>query len=234
MKAVIVIPTYNEKENVPTLAAQIFANKIEGLEILFVDDNSPDGTAGIIRELQTHYPIHLISRAGKLGLGSAYIAGFKRALELGADYIFEMDADLSHVPADVPRLLQAAVAGADLVIGSRKIAGGGVRGWGWMRHFMSNGAMWFSRLVLNLKPRDVTAGFRCFRRQVLETIGLDKITSNGYAFQEELLYRTQRAGFKIVEVPVWFIDRRNGYSKLSKKDIVEFFIKMVALRFSII
>jgi dolichol-phosphate mannosyltransferase len=163
--------------------------------------------------------------------GSAYIAGFKEALRLSADYIFEMDADFSHDPNDIPRLLEAA-SNADLVIGSRKIPGGKVVGWNWRRTLMSNGAMWLSRLLLGLKPHDVTAGFRCFKRQVLETIGLETIKSNGYAFQEELLYRTQMAGFKIAEVPVTFMDRKVGKSKLSKKDIIEFFLIIFKLRFT--
>lgn len=240
MKPIIVIPTYNESENIEKLIKKIFEQKIEGLEILVVDDNSPDGTAQIVKNLQSrqfggqaiinNQQIHLLERQGKLGLGSAYIAGFKKALELGADYIFEMDADFSHDPEDVPRLLEACQS-ADLAIGSRKIKGGKVIGWGWTRKFMSNGAMWFSRLVLQLKPRDVTAGFRCFRRRVLESINIDTIKSNGYAFQEELLYRTQKAGFTITEVPVIFIDRQEGKSKLSKKDIIEFFIIILKLKF---
>ncbi|MBT3948705.1 polyprenol monophosphomannose synthase, partial [Candidatus Parcubacteria bacterium] len=199
---------------------------------LVVDDNSPDGTANIVERLSNKYDIHLLKREGKLGLGSAYIAGFKKALGLGADFIFEMDADFSHDPDDVPRMIEAA-QNADLVIGSRKIKGGGVIGWGWTRKFMSNGAMWFSRILLGLKPRDVTAGFRCFRKKVLESIDIEKIKSNGYAFQEELLYKTQKAGFKITEIPVTFVDRQEGKSKLSKKDIIEFFIVMIKLRFTL-
>lgn len=232
MKTIVIIPTYNEKQNIAKLISEIFALQITGLEILVVDDNSPDGTADIAEKLKEKYPVHLIKRAGKLGLGSAYLAGFKKALELKADYIFEMDADFSHDPADIPRMLAAAQQ-ADLVIGSRKIKGGKVVGWGWLRKFMSNGAMWFSRILLNLKAKDVTAGFRCFRRQVLESINLDTIKSNGYAFQEELLYRTQKAGFKIKEIPVIFKDRQKGKSKLSKKDIIEFFLVMIKLRLNI-
>ncbi|MFH1947436.1 MAG: polyprenol monophosphomannose synthase [Candidatus Magasanikbacteria bacterium] len=233
MKTIIVIPTYNESENIEKLIKKIFAQQVVGLEILVVDDNSPDGTANIVSDQQSalgNQKIHLIQREGKLGLGSAYIAGFKKALKLEADYIFEMDADFSHDPEDVPRLLKACQQ-ADLAIGSRKIKGGKVIGWGWTRKFMSNGAMWFSRLVLGLKPRDVTAGFRCFKRRVLESINIDTIKSNGYAFQEELLYRTQKAGFTITEVPVVFIDRQEGKSKLSKKDIFEFFWIILKLRF---
>lgn len=231
MKIAITVPTYNELENIQELVRRIFQLNIVGLEIIFVDDNSPDGTAEEIKKLQQKNPIHLIERPGKNGLGSAYIAGFKKALELGADYIFEMDADLSHDPKDIPAMLKECENGADLTIGSRKIAGGKIVGWNKRRIFMSNGAMYFSRLVLGLKAKDVTAGFRCFKRKVLETIELDKIKSNGYAFQEELLFRVQRAKFNIVEVPVTFTDRIKGKSKLNTKDIIEFFIAMFKLRF---
>lgn len=232
MKTLVVIPTYNEADNIEKLIKQIFALNIPGLEIIVVDDNSPDGTTEKVIKLQvTSDKLHLVKRAGKLGLGSAYIAGFKEALKFGADFIFEMDADFSHDPNDIPRLLKAAQT-ADLVIGSRKIPGGKIIGWNPWRKLMSIGAMWLSRLLLWLKPRDVTAGFRCFRREVLEKIDLDKITSNGYAFQEELLFRTQQAGFKITEVPVTFTDRKAGKSKLSKKDIREFFVMMFKLKFN--
>lgn len=233
MKTIIVIPTYNESENIEKLIRKIFALNIPELEILIVDDNSPDDTAKIVRNLQSSVSdlkLHLIQRQGKFGLGSAYITGFKKALNLGADFIFEMDADFSHDPDDVPRLLKTCQE-ADLTIGSRKIPGGKVIGWGWARKFMSNGAMWFSRLILGLKPKDVTAGFRCFKRRVLESINIDSIKSNGYAFQEELLYRTQKNGFKITEVPVTFVDRQEGKSKLSKKDIIEFFWIILKLKF---
>ena len=230
MKTIIVIPTYNEKENIEKLINKIFALNIIGLEILVVDDNSPDGTAQVVKNLQSKYPLHILERASKLGLGSAYIAGFKKALELQADRIFEMDADFSHDPDDLPAILESA-KNYDLVIGSRKIAGGKIIGWGFTRKFMSNGAMWLSRILLGLKAKDVTAGFRCFNSQVLKTLNLDKIKSNGYAFQEELLYKTQKADFTITEIPVTFIDRREGKSKLSKKDIIEFFLIILKLRF---
>lgn len=231
MQVAIIIPTYNEKENIAELADKIFAQNISGLEIIFVDDNSPDGTGALIKELAKKYPIYLIERPAKLGLGSAYIAGFIKALSMGAEYIFEMDADLSHDPRDIPRLLQACQNGAELSIGSRRVTGGEIIGWSWWRHFTSNGAMWFSRVLLGLNPKDVTAGFRCFRRAALEKIDLDKINSNGYAFQEELLYKTQKMGFNIVEVPVVFNDRRKGKSKLSKKDIIEFFLIIFKLKY---
>lgn len=230
MKPIIVIPTYNEEENIEKLINKIFSLKIPNLEIIIVDDNSPDGTTEIIKKLLTHFPIHLIQREKKLGLGTAYITGFKKALELNADYIFEMDADFSHNPDDLPHFLEA-IKTSDLVIGSRKIKGGKIIGWNWWRKFMSNGAMFFSRLLLGLKPQDVTNGFRCFKKEVLEKINLDKIKSNGYAFQEELLYKTQQAGFKITEIPVIFSDRTLGKSKLNKKDIWEFFWIILKLKF---
>lgn len=228
MKPIIVIPTYNEKDNIVKLLSRIFLLNIENLEIIIVDDSSPDGTATLVRQLNSPVPLHLMVREGKLGIGTAYITGFKKALELGADKIVQMDADLSHDPDDVVSLI---AHDADLVIGSRKIPGGVIIGWGIIRMAMSTGAMWFSRLLLGLKPKDVTAGFRCFKRNVLESIPLDEIKSNGYAFQEEMLYRTQKLGCTILEIPVMFIDRYRGKSKLSKKDIVEFFIVMLRLRF---
>lgn len=229
MKTIIIVPTYNESGNIERLIKEIFSLKIENLEIIIVDDNSPDGTSSIVESLKNNFPIHLIKRQGKLGLGSAYITGFKKALEFEADCVFEMDADFSHDPNDIPRLLEK-MSNFDLSIGSRKIKGGGVLGWNWRRKMMSNGAMWFSRTLLGFKVKDVTAGFRCFRSQVLKTIGLDQIKSNGYAFQEELLYKVQNAGFKIVEVPVIFEDRKHGKSKLGYKDILEFFIVIFKLK----
>ncbi|MFH1292026.1 MAG: polyprenol monophosphomannose synthase [bacterium] len=231
MKTIIIIPTYNEKKNISQLIPAIFALNIHGLEIIVVDDNSPDGTAELISELCLKYPVKLIKRRAKLGLGSAYIAGFKKALFLEAEFIGEMDADFSHDPKDLPRLLEA-IQTADMVIGSRKIKHGKIIGWNWRRKLMSNGAMWFSRLLLGLKTKDVTAGFRLFRRKVLMTIPLDQISSNGYAFQEEMLYRAEKSGFKIKEIPVSFADRREGQSKLSKEDIIEFFIIIIKLKFA--
>jgi len=233
MKPIIIIPTYNESKNIERLLTKIFSLNIPNLEVIIVDDNSPDGTSQIVQKLTTSTTLqlttHLITRPSKLGLGSAYLTGFQKALSLGADYIFEMDADFSHDPDDIPRLL-AAAQNADLVIGSRKVPGGKIVGWNFWRKFMSNGAMWLSRLFLGLRPHDVTAGFRCFKRRVLETIPLDEIRSNGYAFQEELLYRTQKLGFTIFEIPVTFIDRQKGKSKLSKKDIMEFFSIIIKLK----
>lgn len=233
MKTVIVIPTYNESENIKPLVRALFDLHVPDLEIIIVDDHSPDGTAAIVRKLKKHHSkLHLIRRKEKLGIGSAYLAGFARAIELGADLIFEMDADFSHDPEDIPRIIVQTEKGADLVIGSRKIDGGGVIGWNFARKVMSTGAMVFARTVLGLKAKDVTAGFRCYKRRVLTTLNLSQIKSNGYAFQEEMLYRTQKSGFVISEVPVVFKDRTRGKSKLSKRDIIEFFIVMIKLRFN--
>ncbi|PIT88076.1 MAG: dolichyl-phosphate beta-D-mannosyltransferase [Candidatus Magasanikbacteria bacterium CG10_big_fil_rev_8_21_14_0_10_36_32] len=231
MKTIIIIPTYNEKNNVESLVEQIFSLNISGLEILFIDDNSPDGTADTIKKMQIKHPIHLIQRPKKLGIGSAYLIGFQKAFEMDADYIIEMDADLSHNPKDIPLLITTCANGADLTIGSRKIAGGKIEGWNLKRKLMSNGAMFFARLILNLKTKDVTAGFRCFKKSTLEKIDLKKIKSNGYAFQEEILFKVERTGNKVVEVPVNFPNRKHDQSKLNKKDIIEFFIVMLKLKF---
>ncbi|MFA6547424.1 MAG: polyprenol monophosphomannose synthase [Candidatus Magasanikbacteria bacterium] len=230
MKTIVVIPTYNERDNIVNLINDIFAQSIDNLQIIVVDDNSPDKTGELVSKAQTVYPnLYLIKRYNKLGLGSAYIAGFKKALALGADLIVEMDADFSHDPKDLPRLIEACANGFHLAIGSRKINGGKIVGWNWRRKLMSHGAMVIARTFLRLRVKDVTSGFRCYRREVLEKINLDKIKSNGYAFQEEMLYRTQKNKFQIKEIPVIFKDRTLGKSKLSNKDIIEFFTTIFKL-----
>lgn len=232
MKTIIVIPTYNEKENIVNLINDIFILQIPDLEIIVVDDSSPDDTAIEVERIQKVYPqLHLIKRYRKLGIGSAYIAGFKKALSLGADLIMEMDADFSHNPQDISRLIEVCKDGFHLAIGSRRIKNGQIIGWNWWRKFASTGAMFFARLILRIKAKDVTAGFRCYRKEVLEKINLDDIKSNGYAFQEETLYLTQKNKFQIKEVPVIFNDRRLGKSKLSSKDIWEFFKTVLRLKF---
>ncbi len=185
--------------------------------LLIIDDNSPDGTAAIIKRLQDEFPdrLHLVERAGKLGLGTAYIAGFRWALEHGYDYIFEMDCDFSHNPDDLERLYQAAQNGADLAIGSRYISGINVINWPLGRVLMSYFASVYVRLVTGMKVMDTTAGFKCYRRAVLETIDLDNIRLKGYGFQIEMKFTTHQLGFKIVEVPIIFTDRREGTSKMS-------------------
>jgi dolichol-phosphate mannosyltransferase len=227
----VCIPTYNEKDNIENLVKAIFDLNIKGLKIVIIDDNSPDGTGKIADKLAERYPIKVIHREGKLGLGTAYIAGFKYALGRGGKYIFEMDADFSHNPNDIPRLLKESEDGFEVVIGSRKIDQGEIKDWSFWRHFASNGAMFFSRFLLGLKTKDVTAGFRCYKREVLEDLDLDNIKSNGYAFQEEMIYLCEKKRLKIKEVPITFIDRKLGESKLSHNEIIEFFVKMIRLKF---
>ena len=194
---------------------------LEGLEVLVVDDASPDGTGEIADRLAAELPwVHVLHRERKDGLGPAYLAGFARALELGADFVFEMDCDFSHDPADVPRLA-AAKEEADLVLGSRYVAGGGTRNWGFVRRFISRGGSLYAQVLLGLGIRDLTGGFKCYRRVVLETIDLDAIDSRGYAFQIETTYRAIRAGFRVVEVPITFSDREVGGSKMSRSIVLE-------------
>ncbi|HOZ36260.1 MAG TPA: polyprenol monophosphomannose synthase [bacterium] len=228
----VIIPTYNEAENLPRLVEAIFDLKINGLSVVVVDDNSPDGTGSLADQLSALYPLHVIHRAGKLGLGSAYREGFRYCLSAGAKCLIEMDADFSHNPGDLPRLISAVEAGADLAMGSRKVAGGQIIGWNWRRKLYSDGAMFFARLVLGLKTHDITAGFRCFRSSALESVDYARLKSNGYAFQIEMIYRLEKAGLKIVEIPVTFPDRRIGTSKLGRKDILEFFKLVFKLKFS--
>lgn len=230
MKPIIVIPTFNERENITRLIPALFALQIPNLEVVVVDDNSPDETADMAQKFREQYPVYVIKRQRKLGIGTAYVDGFKKSLALGADIIFEMDADFSHDPTDVPRLIETISKGADLAIGSRRITGGKFVGWGAYRYVTSWTAMTLARIILGLKTKDVTAGFRAFRRQALEKVLERNIGSNGYAFQEEILYRTEKNGFTVVEIPVTFVNRVSGKSKLSGKDIWEFFKVMWRLR----
>lgn len=233
MNIYIIIPTYNERDTIATTITTIM-DSIEHTSVIVVDDNSPDGTSSIVQRLMNQYPhrISLIQRQGKLGLGSAYIAGFTSALAKHADIIFEMDADGSHNPHDIPRMVTEIEKGADVVIGSRRITGGAITGWGMHRHMASWGAMTLSRILLGLHTKDVTAGFRAYTATVIRSLSLNNIKSNGYAFQEEMLYRCERAGYNVVEIPVTFTDRVHGVSKLSKKDIIEFFVTLLRLRFT--
>lgn len=227
----IVIPTYNEKENIKALIKEIFALGISGLEVIIVDDSSTDGTSEVIRALRKRFPITIISRPKKLGLGSALRDGLNLAKGRGSAVICTMDADGSHDPQVLPRMLAEIERGADLAVGSRRVWGGVIQGWGPIRLLMSRVAMEIARRTLGIRTRDVTSGFRAYRRRVLETIELSRLRSTGYAFQEELLYRAERAGFKIVEVPITFIDRRCGRSKLGIRDILEFFGTVLWLKF---
>ena len=230
---IIIIPTYNEKENVENIIRAIF--NLEGdYDILIIEDNSPDGTADIVRRLQTEFGarLNMIERKGKLGLGTAYLTGFKWALEHGYDYIFEMDADFSHNPNDVPRLYSAcAEGGADLAIGSRYSNGISVVNWPIGRVIMSYYASVYVRTVLRMKVYDTTAGFKCYTRKVLETIDLDNVRMKGYGFQIEMKYTTYKLGFKITEVPVIFVDRTAGTSKMSSGIFGEAFWGVLKLKF---
>lgn len=231
MKIWLVIPTYNEADNIAGLATTLLALPLD-LSVVVVDDNSPDQTAAAVKALQEKFPrLYLMERPRKLGLGSAYRAGFKFALERGAAAVGEMDADWSHNPTDVLRLAAALKSGAEVAIGSRRIKGGRIVGWSWPRHFMSFGAVTFAHLVLGLKTKDITAGFRLYTKGALDKVPWQKVKSDGYAWQEEMIFWCELAGLKIVEVPVVFADRQRGQSKLKWQDVFEFFVTVLRLRF---
>ena len=227
-RAVLCLPTYNERDNLePMLRA--LGNK--GVRVLVIDDNSPDGTGPLADRLATELDyVDVLHRERKEGLGPAYLAGFRRALEDGADLVLEMDCDFSHDPNDVPRLLAAVEGGADLALGSRYAPGGGVRNWGLLRRVISAGGSLYARVLLGVNVRDLTGGFKCYRRAVLERIDLDAVESKGYAFQIETTYRALRAGFKVVEVPISFADREVEGSKMSKAIVAEAIWKVPGLR----
>ncbi len=232
-KTLIIIPTYNEKENISALLLDIYKIR-EDIQVLIVDDNSPDGTAEIVRELmETKYPerLHLLQRKGKMGLGTAYIDGFKWALQRDYDYIFEMDADFSHHPRYIPDFLEK-LQNYDLVLGSRYIAGGGVKGWGLLRKFISRGGSLYAKLILGLPFNDLTGGFKGFRREVLNNIELDKVKSDGYSFQIELTYRAYLKNYRITETPITFADRTQGKSKMSGEIFREAVFMVWWLRFN--
>ncbi|HNF99021.1 MAG TPA: polyprenol monophosphomannose synthase [Pseudomonadota bacterium] len=231
-EALIIIPTYNERDNLPTLCDQVMA-ALPTADLLIVDDNSPDGTGQLADEMAKANPrIHVLHRSGKLGLGTAYIAGFRYALSKHYQYIFEMDADFSHDPVYLPALLAAAKDGAGVVIGSRRVPGGGTENWGLSRQLISAGGSLYARTILGLGVRDLTSGFKCFRREVLEAIDLDAVRSNGYSFQIEMTYRAVRKGYSVAEVPIIFIDRRAGQSKMSSKIFAEAMGMVWRLRFA--
>ncbi len=232
MKTIIVVPTYNEKENIEILVPAILKIRAS-LEVVIVDDNSPDGTGEIAKKMSAHNKrIHVINRKGKLGLGTAYIEGFKYALEHNYDCVFTMDADLSHDPKYIPDFLEK-IKDFDVVLSSRYMHGISVVNWDFRRLLLSTGANAYLRKITGLGLSDLTGGYRCFRRQVLENINLDAIHSNGYAFIVETTYRAWKKGFRIGEVPIIFIDRNAGTSKLSKKDMLEAFIIPWRLRFGL-
>jgi dolichol-phosphate mannosyltransferase len=235
----LILPTYNEAENIEaivTAAGAVLARASRaGFRVLVVDDGSPDGTGEIADRLAAENDwMHVLHRSEKNGIGPAYLAGFRHALEHGAGYVMEMDSDFSHDPADLARLLAAVDRdrpdSADLALGSRYVRGGAVSDWGVLRRFISEGGSTYSRLVLGLRVRDLTGGFKCFRREVLEAIHFDSVRSQGYAFQVELTYRAVRAGFRVVEVPIVFRDRQQGTSKMSWKIAAEAMLVVPLLR----
>ncbi|HUA11561.1 MAG TPA: polyprenol monophosphomannose synthase [Solirubrobacteraceae bacterium] len=232
----LVLPTYNEAENIERMVAAagsvLAAAAPDGYKILIVDDGSPDGTGDIADALAAQHDwVQVLHRTEKNGIGPAYLAGFRVALDGGAAYAMEMDCDFSHDPADLARLLDAVRGGADLALGSRYVAGGGVQDWGPLRRFISYGGSTYARLILGLRVRDLTGGFKCFRREVLEAIDFESVRSQGYAFQIELTYRAVQAGFRVVEVPIVFRDREAGESKMSWRIAAEAFWLVPALRF---
>ncbi len=232
MESLVIIPTYNEKKNIPLLLQKLDPLNVD-LDILFIDDNSPDGTVNLIKELQkVNSRIFLIERPEKLGLGSAYVRGFLWALERGYTYILEMDADLSHNPDDIPRLINCCKDGADLAIGSRYSAGVNVINWPMKRLLLSYGANKYTRIITRLPVTDATSGFKCFRSDVLRIIDLNKIKSSGYSFQIEMNFRTWKKGFKLTEVPIIFTERNEGHSKMSKSIVYEAVFMVWKLKFS--
>ena len=229
-KVIVVTPTYNERGNLTQLVEQIFALKIANLSLVVVDDNSPDGTGDLAEELTKRFPIQVIHRASKEGLGRAYVYAFKEILLQKPDFIIQLDADLSHDPRDIPRMLEA-IENYDLVLGSRYTKGGGVRNWNFFRRLISRFGNIYASVMLWIPYRDLTGGFRCFRREVLEKINPDTLSSVGYNFQIELTYRTHKKGFRIREVPIIFTERKSGVSKFNWGIFWESFVKVFWLGF---
>ncbi|HEX5669300.1 MAG TPA: polyprenol monophosphomannose synthase [Chitinophagaceae bacterium] len=231
MEKLVVIPTYNEKDNIESILRYVF-NLKKGYHILVVDDSSPDGTGDIVKNLQYEFPgLHLEVRKGKLGLGTAYIHGFKWGLQHGYEYIFEMDADFSHNPDDLDRLYDACKnGGADVAVGSRYVKGGKVENWPWDRNMLSKGGALYTRLITWIPVKDPTAGFMCYKREVLAAINLDEVTFVGYAFQIEMKFASWKLGFVIKEVPITFIDRKLGVSKMNKGIVKEGIFGVIAIQ----
>jgi dolichol-phosphate mannosyltransferase len=226
--ALVCLPTYNERENLERMLRALVSL---GVRVLVIDDNSPDGTGELADRLTEELNgVSVLHRARKEGLGPAYLAGFREALRGDAQYILEMDCDFSHDPADVTRLVSACVEGADVALGSRYVPGGGTADWGRGRRIVSAGGSLYARALLGVPVHDLTGGFKCFRRQVLERLDLDAIHSKGYAFQIEMTYRALRAGFRVVEVPILFTDRTHGQSKMSRTIFLEAVARVPALR----
>ena len=231
MRATVCLPTYNERENLEPMLRALAGVLRDGDRVLVIDDASPDGTGALAdalaRELEF---VDVLHRAHKEGLGPAYVDGFRRVLATDAELILEMDCDFSHDPKDVPRLVAAAEEGADVAVGSRYVPGGSIPNWGAVRRFVSYGGSVYARAVLGIGIRDLTAGFKCFRREVLETIDLERIDAKGYAFQIEMTYRALRRDFRVVEIPITFVDREQGGSKMSRAIVLEGFWRVPLLR----
>ncbi|TDO22566.1 polyprenol monophosphomannose synthase [Pedobacter duraquae] len=229
--SLVIIPTYNEKENIGKIISKVISLGLD-FHLLIIDDGSPDGTANIVKQIQTEYPdiVHLEQRQGKLGLGTAYIHGFKWALARGYDYIFEMDADFSHNPEDLIKLKTACLKGADVAIGSRYVQGVNVVNWPMNRVLMSYFASMYVRFITGITIQDATAGFKCYKRRVLETIPMDKIKFVGYAFQIEMKFTAIKYGFNVVEVPIIFTDRTEGTSKMSTRIFREAFFGVIQMK----
>jgi dolichol-phosphate mannosyltransferase len=227
----VIIPTYNEQENIRAITEHVLG-LLPLFDVLVVDDNSKDGTPDTVKALMAEHPgrVHLLQRAGKLGLGTAYIAGFKWALERSYELVFEMDADFSHNPNDLVRLGKACESGADMSVGSRYVKGGGVSDWSWDRKMLSYWASIYVRAILWLGVKDTTAGFVCYRRHVLQALPLDRVRFVGYAFQIEMKYRVKLAGFRIVEVPIVFKDRQKGTSKMNSSIFKEAIVGVIQMR----
>ena len=231
VRATVCLPTYNERENLERMVDALAVVLRDGDRVLVIDDRSPDGTGELADRLCAELGfVDVLHRERKEGLGPAYLAGFRRALDDGAELVLEMDCDFSHDPRDVPRLIAAAEDGADLVLGSRYVPGGSIPNWGVVRRAISLGGNVYAQAVLQTRLRDLTGGFKCFRRRVLETIDLDAIHSRGYAFQIETTYRVRRAGFRVVEVPIAFVDREHGHSKMSRAIVLEAVWKVPLVR----
>lgn len=228
-KSLVIIPTFNEAENIPRLIPAVLG-QAPNVDVLIVDDNSPDGTAGLVRDMMSaDARIHLLERPGKMGLGTAYVKGFKFAIEHGYDFVFEMDADFSHSPKEIPNFLKK-IQECDLVLGSRYIQGVRVLNWPMRRLLLSYSANVYTQILTGLPVRDATGGFKCFRRSVLEAIDLDRVKSNGYAFQIEMSFKAWKKGFRIAEIPIIFLDRRSGVSKMSRKIVYEAIFMLWTLR----
>jgi len=233
MRAMVCLPTFNERENLEPMVRALGAElDVERDRVLVIDDNSPDGTGRAADDLAAELAwVEVLHRPGKAGLGPAYIAGFRRALAAGAELVVEIDCDFSHDPKDVPRLIAACEEGADIALGSRWVKGGGTVNWGTGRTLISRGGSLYARTILGANVRDLTGGFKCFRRVVLEQIDLDAIAAKGYGFQIETTFRALRAGFRVVEIPITFVDRRVGESKMGSSIVVEAMLQVPLLRY---